>query len=66
MLICRHNANYESTVNCDDNHVWSNSSITYGNLDELPTFIATQRRSAQECLFTTTADPANLQRKQLW
>lgn len=65
MLICRHSANYESTVTCDDNHVWSNSSITYGNLDELPTFIATQRRSAQEHLFTTTADPANLQRKQL-
>ena len=65
MLICRHNPNYQSTVDCDDDHVWSASSTAYTNLDELPTFIATQRQSAQERQFTTTADPANLQGIQL-
>jgi len=65
MLICRRNANYQTTVDCDHSHVWSDASTAYPNLDELPAFIATQRQSAQERLFTTTADPANLQGKQL-
>ena len=65
MLICRCNANYQTTVDCDDSHVWSDSSTTYPNLDELPTFFATQRQSAQERQFTTTADPGNLEGKQL-
>jgi len=55
MLICRHNANYQSTVNCDDDHVWSASSMAYANL---PTFIATQRQTAQQNTFTKTADPS--------
>ena len=64
MLICQRNADF-TNVDCDDDHDWSSASAAYPNLEELPTFITRQRQSAQEHLFTTTADPTNLHGKQL-
>ena len=64
MLICHHNADF-SNPDCDDDHDWSASSTAYPNLEELPTFIIRERESAQQRPFTTTADPACLQGKQL-
>ena len=65
MLICRRNANYPNTAECDEDHNWSSSSTAYAKLKELPTFITRHRQSAQESPFTTTANPINLKGKQL-
>ena len=65
MLICQRNADYHSAPHCDDDYNWSASSMAYSNIDEMPTFISRHRQSAQERPFTTTADPNNLQGKQL-
>ena len=65
MLICQRNADFHNTTDCDDNYNWAASSAVYPNLDELPSFIARHRESAQPCPFTTTADPTTLQGKQL-
>ena len=37
----------------------------YPNIDEAPSFISQQRQAAGQHIFTTSADPANLQGKQL-
>jgi len=65
MLICQRNADFHNTTDFDDNYNWAASSATYPNLDELPSFIARHRESAQPRPFTTTVDPATLQGKQL-
>ena len=64
MLICHRNADFTNSRDCDEDHDWSASSSAYPNLEELPTFI-TRRQSAQQHVFTTTADPTCLQGKQL-
>ncbi len=65
MLICHRNADYGNNCDCDDDHNWSASSIAYPNLEELPSFITSQRQSATERSFNTTADPTHLQGKHL-
>ena len=65
MLICHRNADFRNPPDCDDKHNWSACSAAYTNLDEFPSFITRHYQSAQVQLFTTTADPASLQGKQL-
>ena len=65
MLICHRNADFANNPNTNDDHDWSAASSAYPNLEELPTFITRQRQSAPQRPFTTTADPACLQGKQL-
>lgn len=64
--MCQRNANYYNADYAgDDDYNWSTSSTAYSNVDEMPSFITRQRQSAHERPFTTTADPSNLQGKQL-
>ena len=65
MLICQCTADYRSTAYCDSDFNWSSSSMLYSNLDKMSTFVTRCRQSAQEHVFTTTADSNNLQGKQL-
>ena len=44
---------------------WTILAPAYSNLEEMPSFIAHQRQSADQHTFTTTADPECLQGKQL-
>ena len=45
--------------------MWGSLRLAYPNLEEVPSFISQQRRSAVQHTFTTTADPQQLQGKQL-
>ena len=65
MQVCQYNVAYSSNADCDNNHNWSNSSIIYGNIEELPTFITRSRQTNHQHQFSTTADPSTLQGKQL-
>lgn len=65
MLICQHNADHHTIVDCDGDHDWSTSNTVYTNIDELPTFITRHHQATQQHRFTTTADPSKLQGKQL-
>ena len=65
MLICQSNADLQpSTASLDDTD-WSAGSQAYPNLEEMPTFISRLRESAGQHSFTTSANPHNLQGKQL-
>ena len=44
---------------------WTSSTQSYPNIDEAPSFISQHRQAAGQHVFTTTANPANLQGKQL-
>ena len=44
---------------------WTQAAQSYPNIDEAPSFISQQRQAARQHVFTTTANPANLQGKQL-
>ena len=44
---------------------WTVAVQSYPNIDEAPSFIAQQRQAAGQHVVTTTANPANLQGKQL-
>lgn len=46
-------------------HDWMQAARAYPNIEEMPTFIIRQRQSAPIPAFTTTADPIQLQGKQL-
>ena len=46
-------------------HDWTQAARAYTNIEEMPTFILRQRQSAPIPAFTTTADPIQLQGKQL-
>lgn len=65
MQICQHNAAYHSNADCDNDHNWSDSSVVYGSIEELPTFITRSRQTNYQRQFSTTADPSTLQGKQL-
>ena len=44
---------------------WTHAAQAYANIKEIPSFISRQRESAAQRAFTTSADPRQLQRKQL-
>ena len=65
MLICQRNADLQPNVDSQKDVDWTRAAQTYPNLEEMPTFICRQRESADEHLFSTSADPQQLQGKQL-
>ena len=54
-----------SASNPEEEVDWTRAAQTYPNLEEMPTFIIRQRKSAAEHSFTSSADPQQLQGKQL-
>ena len=67
MLICLRSADLqqETTDQPDELINWSLASHAYSNLEEMPSFIARQKQSVAPTTFTTTADPEQLQEKQV-
>ena len=65
MLICQRNSDLQPNMNSTEDYNWASSSSAYPNLEELPSFIAQQRQTATQRIFTTTANPQYLQGKQL-
>ena len=65
MLICQSNADLQPSTESQDDADWSAGSQAYPNVEEMPTFISRHRESAGQQSFTTSADPRNLQGKQL-
>lgn len=65
MLVCQLNAELNPTPDSLDNINWETAAYAYSNLEETPSFITNQRNSAHQQSFTTTADPTQLEGKQL-
>ena len=65
MLICRQNADMQHSMDTRENIDWTSSAQSYPNIDEAPSFLSQQRQAAGPHVFTTTANPANLQGNQL-
>ena len=65
MLICQSNADLQPSIETQDDADWSAGSQAYSNVEEMPTFISRHREAAGQHSFTTSADPRNLQGKQL-
>ena len=65
MLICHHNADLQPSMDTQEDIEWTQAAQSYPNIDEAPSFISQQRQAARQHVFTTTANPANLQGKQL-
>ena len=65
MLICQRNTDLQPNTDSQQDIDWTLASQSYPNLEEAPSFISQQRQVAGEHVFTTSADPQNLQGKQL-
>ena len=65
MLICQRNTDLQPNTDSQQDIDWTLASQSYPNLEEAPSFISQQRQAAGEHVFTTSADPQNLQGKQL-
>ena len=65
MLVCQRYSDLEPDMSSQQDFDWSTPGQAYSNLEEMPSFITQQRQSAPQHTFTTTADPQNLQGKQL-
>ena len=65
MLICQRNTDLQPNTDSQEGIDWTLASQSYPNLEEAPSFISQQRQAAPEHVFTTFADPLNLQGKQL-
>ena len=65
MLICQRNADLQPNMETQEDMDWTRAAQAYPNLEEMPTFICRQRKSAAEHLFSTSANPHHLQGKQL-
>ena len=65
MLICQRNTDLQPNTDSQEGIDWTLASQSYPNLEEAPSFISQQRQVAAEHVFTTFADPLNLQGKHL-
>ena len=65
MLICQRNTDLQPNTDSQQDIDWTLASQSYPNVEEAPSFISQQRQAAGEHVFTTSADPQNLQGKQL-
>ena len=65
MLICQHNTELQPNTDFQQDIDWTQAAQTYPNVEEAPSFISQQRQAAGQDIFTTSADPQNLQGKQL-
>ena len=64
MLICQQNADLQPSMDTQDGIYWTLAAHSYPTLEEAPSFISQQRQAAGQHVFTTSANPANLQGKQ--
>ena len=62
MLVCQRNADLQPNIESEQEVDWTRAAQAYANI---PSFISRQRESAAQRAFTTSADPRQLQRKQL-
>lgn len=67
MLICQrvHELQPDTSSEENLNFNWTTAAKGYPNLEEVPTFISRQKQSAEQHTFTTSANPDNLQGRQL-
>ena len=65
MLVCQRSADLQQETASQPEIDWSQAAQAYPKLKEIPSFIAQQRQSAAQATFTTTADPEQLQGKQI-
>lgn len=65
MLVCQRNADLQPSVHSQEDFNWSHAAQAYPNLEEMPSFIPRQQHSAATSVFTTSANPHQLQDKQL-
>lgn len=65
MLLCQSHPYLQTQPHPQQEFDWTASTHTYPNILEAPTFITRSREIAPPQQFTTTADPAMLQGKQL-
>ena len=65
MLICQQHTDLQPSMDIEEDVDWTISSQAYPNVEEAPSFISQQRQAAGQHIFTTSADPLNLQQKQL-
>ena len=65
MLICQQHTDLQPSMDTEEDVDWTISSQAYPNVEEAPSFISQQRQAAGQHIFTTSADPLNLQQKQL-
>ena len=61
----RQNVDLQPSIDTQGDIDWTQAARSYPNVDEAPSFISQQRQAAGQHVFTTTANPANLQVKQL-
>ena len=64
MLICQQNADLQPSMDTQDGIDWTLAAHSYPTLEEAPSFISQQKQAAGQHMFTTSANPANLQGKQ--
>ena len=62
MLVCQRNADLQPNIESEQDVDWTRAAQAYANITS---FISRQRESAAQRAFTTSADPRQLQRKQL-
>ena len=67
MVICQHNtdSNVLTEVRLQQEFNWTIDSLCYPNIEEASSFLARQRQESTAHVFSTSANPDNLQGKQL-
>ena len=65
MLICQRNVDLQPDTDSPQDVDWIQAAQSYPNVEEAPSFVSQQRQAAGQQVFNTTADPVNLQGKQL-
>ena len=65
MLVCQCNADLQPNIESEQAVDWTRAAQAYTNIEEMPSFISRQRATAGQRAFTTSADPRQLQGKQL-
>ena len=65
MLVCQRNADLQPNIESEQEVDWTRAARAYTNIEEMPSFISRQRATAGQRAFTTSADPRQLQGKQL-
>lgn len=65
MLICQKAADLQLDTSSEEDFDWTAAAQSYPNLEEAPAFISRTRQEAGPHTFTTSANPNNLQGRQL-
>ena len=65
MLICQNSANLQPYITSHQDVNWTQDAEAYPSLEEMPAFISHHKQLSPQRVFNTTANPQNLQGKQL-